>query len=41
MGEACSVSPNVDMRMVLLVDMRIMDDTDYFVVMAGYYSIIA
>jgi hypothetical protein len=34
MGEACSLSSNVEDENDVMVDMRLMDDVDYFVVMA-------
>jgi hypothetical protein len=37
MGEACLLSPNIEDENGIMVDMRIMDDVDYFVVMACCY----
>jgi hypothetical protein len=37
MGEACSLSSNVEVGMTLLVDLRLLDDIDYFVVTTCYY----
>jgi hypothetical protein len=34
MGEACSLNSNVEDENDVMVDMRLMDDVDYFVVMA-------
>jgi hypothetical protein len=39
MGEACSLSTNVEDENDVMVDMRLLDDVDYFVVMACCYSI--
>jgi hypothetical protein len=37
MGEACSLSSNVEVGTSLLVDSRLLDDVDYFVVMVCCY----
>jgi hypothetical protein len=37
MGEACSLRSNVEVGTTLLVDLRLLDDVDYFVVMACCY----
>jgi hypothetical protein len=37
MGEACSLRSNVEVGTTLLVDLRLLDDVDYFIVMACCY----
>jgi hypothetical protein len=37
MGEACSLRPGVEDENNIMIDLRIMDDIDYFVVMACWY----
>jgi hypothetical protein len=39
MGEACSLRPNVEDQNNVMVDMRLLDGVDYFVVMACCYII--
>jgi hypothetical protein len=34
MGEACSLSSNVEGENDVMVDMRLLDDVDYFVLLA-------
>jgi hypothetical protein len=39
MGEACSLGSNIEDENDVMVDMRLLDDVDYFVVMACCYII--
>jgi hypothetical protein len=39
MGEACSLSSNVEDENDVMVDMRLLDDVNYFVVMTCCYII--
>jgi hypothetical protein len=39
MGEACSLSSNIENESDAMVDMSLFDDVDYFVVMACWHII--
>jgi hypothetical protein len=40
MGEACSLSSNIENESDAMVDMSLFDDVDYFVVMACWHHLL-